>query len=203
MDQREGIYSQGGESALWDRFRRGDAEAFASLYDRYAYALAAYGCRISSVDHPVKDAIQDLFIELWRSRENLAPVKYVGAYLFKSIRYKLVRKRKLTLLYQGEEKLSDLVADDISAETAILLREEETLTIQKLSTAVKELSLRQQEAVTLKFYHGFTNDQIAEIMGVHYQSATNILHRALLSLRQHFNLPTLLFVFLLTAVYFF
>jgi RNA polymerase sigma-70 factor (ECF subfamily) len=201
MDQRVEIkYNQSVESALWDRFRRGDAEAFSRLYDQYAFSLAAYGYRISRVEHLVKDAIQDLFIELWRSKGNLPAVKCVNAYLFKAIRYKLIKSGKLTILYCTEDNLSDLLSDDVSAETAILRQEEETITIQKLSSAVKELSLRQQEAVTLKFYHGFTNDQIADIMGVHYQSATNILHRALLTLRQHFNLSVILFLwFLQTA----
>ncbi|MDP4129772.1 MAG: sigma-70 family RNA polymerase sigma factor [Bacteroidota bacterium] len=187
------------ESALWDRFRRGDADAFACLYDQYAFSLAAYGYRISKVEHLVKDAIQDLFIELWRSRESLPPVKCLNAYLFKAIRYKLIKSGKLKVKYYTDDKLSDLLSDDISAETAILRQEEETMTIQKLSSAVKELSLRQQEAVSLKFYHGFTNDQIAEIMGVHYQSATNILHRALLTLRQHYHLPALLLLYFLVA----
>ena len=187
-------YDQGGESALWDRFRGGDPDAFARLYDLYAFPLATYGYRISSVEHLVKDAIQDLFIELWRSRENLPSVKCVNAYLFKSIRYKLIKNEKLAALYNTRNDLSDLLTEDVSAETAILRREEETMTIQKIQLAVKGLSRRQQEAVTLKFYHGFTNDQIAEIMGVHYQSATNILHRALLTLRQHFSLPAILFL---------
>ena len=186
------ISIQGEDPRLWERFRGGDADAFAELYNKYAASLVSYGYRISKDEHAVKDSIQDLFIELWRSRKNTQPVQYIKSYLFKALRYKLLRHEKIRMLYTSEYKLGESLTDDISIDIVILKREEETETLQKIRSAVKTLSMRQQEAVILKFYHGFTNEQVAEIMGINYQSATNILHRALLILRRHFSLPVII-----------
>jgi len=188
----ESIYRKEKDSDLWEQFREGNADAFAELYNLYADSLASYGYRISNELPIVKDAIQDLFIELWRSKNNLQPVDYVKAYLFKSLRYKLLRYGKLNLLYTTNDRLSDDLADEFSIEAKIFRKEEEAEMAEKIRLALKTLSKRQQEAVTLKFYHGFTNEQVAEIMSVNYQSATNILHRSMLILRKHFSLPVLL-----------
>ena len=200
MGKRESIAGQHEAHILWDRFRQGNRAAFGDIYNEYAHALIVYGFRIVNDGQAIKDAIQDLFVELWRSRENLQQVHHVKAYLFASLRYKLLQKRKLTTIYSTEENMVNISAHVISPEAVLLDREEETETIFKVRNAVRTLSRRQQEAVTLKFYHGFTNEQIAEIMGINYQSATNILHRAFLLLRQHFNLPVILLFSALTAI---
>ena len=199
----EGIYRKEGNSDLWEQFREGDADAFAELYNLYADALASYGYRISNDLSIVKDAIQDLFVELWRSKNNLQPVFYVKAYLFKSLRYKLLRYGKLNLLLTTDERLSDELADEFSIESKIFRKEEEAQTAEKIRLALKTLSKRQQEAVTLKFYHGFTNEQVAEIMNVNYQSATNILHRSMLILRKHFSLTVLISIHFYSLLKFF
>jgi len=196
----ESIYRKEKDSDLWEQFREGNADAFAELYNLYADSLAGYGYRISNELPIVKDAIQDLFIELWRSKNNLQPVDYVKAYLFKSLRYKLLRYGKLNLLYTTNDRLSDDLADEFSIEAKIFRKEEEAEMAEKIRLALKTLSKRQQEAVTLKFYHGFTNEQVAEIMSVNYQSATNILHRSMLILRKHFSLPVLLSIHFLFPV---
>jgi RNA polymerase sigma-70 factor (ECF subfamily) len=185
-------YENNDEQGLWKQFLLGNKDAFAFIYNRYADALAAYGYRISNDLPIVKDAIQDLFIELWRSKNNLSPVHSVKAYLFKALRYKLLRYGRLNLLYTSDDRLGDILTDDFSVETKISNREEEYELAEKIAIAIKKLSKRQQEAITLKFYHGFSNEQIAEIMSINCQSAANILHRALLALRNHFSLPIIL-----------
>jgi RNA polymerase sigma factor (sigma-70 family) len=179
---------------LWPAFCRGDKEAFAGLYQQYAAALLSYGNRVSENQNAVKDAMQDLFVEIWKSRENLQDVVDVKSYLFKSLRYKLIRQSRLRIVYTTNERFDDLLKNEDSVETAILKRESKTELAEKMSVAIQALSPRQQEAVSLKYYHGFTNEQIALIMAVNYQSATNILHRAILLLRKNFksSLVTLL-----------
>jgi RNA polymerase sigma factor (sigma-70 family) len=48
--------------------------------------LYRYGIRLSGNDDLVKDSIQDLFLQLWKNRENLRPVDNLKPYLFKSFR---------------------------------------------------------------------------------------------------------------------
>lgn len=174
-------------SELWGNFCNGDRQAFADLYQAYARPLFSYGYRISDNENQVKDAIQDLFVELWKSRENLDQAVNVKSYLFKSLRYKLIRLGKFSTIYTSDELMDQLMNNEQSVESIISEKEALKERTTRVREALETLSARQQEAISLKFYHGFTNEEIASIMAVNYQSATNILHRAIISLRKHFT----------------
>lgn len=170
---------------LWLQFIAGDFNAFATLYNNHIESLIRYGMKIKPDTEAVKDAIQDLFVELWNAKENLQPVKVVNIYLLKALRYKLIKKEKgkFTPFIDDADILSALPPEQ-PVEFFILEREDQAHQQEKIRTAIKQLPKRQQEAINLRFYNGLTNEQVAEIMAINYQSATNLLHKAILSLRQ-------------------
>ena len=53
---------------LWQAFLSSDKEAFACLFEEYADAMYAYGCKMTSDAELVKDAIQDVFVKLYKNR---------------------------------------------------------------------------------------------------------------------------------------
>lgn len=60
---------------LWQRFKRGDGPSLAELLRRYHDDLYRYGLKLANGDaEAAKDAIQEVFGELWARRENLADV---------------------------------------------------------------------------------------------------------------------------------
>lgn len=172
------------DRSAWEDFLKGDRQAFARLYREHIHQLIAYGMRISSEQNVVKDAIQDLFVELWRSRANLLPVRSVKGYLLKALRYKLLRNSNVRTRYYSE--VPDQ-ADPHNIETNILAQEEETGQREKVRLAISRLPTRQQEVINLRFFHACTTEEVAEIMSINYQSATNLLHRAIIHLRQYLD----------------
>ncbi len=166
---------------VWEDFKKGDRDAFAKLYDEHAPPLIVYGMRVSGEEAVVKDVVQDLFVELWRSRAQLQSVRSVRGYLLKALRYKLMRKAAVRLLYK--EELPEQ-ADPVNPEAIILEHEDETIRRQLIRRAIDRLPRRQQEVVNLRFYQGLTTEEAAEIMAVNYQSAVNLLHRAVDQLRK-------------------
>src|SRR5690606_21215281 len=79
---------------LWSQFKSGNKKALESIYRSYINDLINYGYKITPDADLIKDAIQDLFIELWKSRENLCNVIEPKFYLFKALRNKLYRDLK-------------------------------------------------------------------------------------------------------------
>jgi len=175
----------------WSRFRNGDREAFAAIYQQHVLQLITYGLRICPDRDLLKDHIQELFVELWNSRKNLAPVRSVKFYLFKALRYKLIRLEKNRYLSQQSARIALHLDDPLQepVETRIIENESHASQVASVRQAVKTLSLRQQEAIQLRFYQGFTHDQIAEIMDLNYQSVSNLLHRALFRLKEAIKTP--------------
>lgn len=166
---------------VWEAFRQGDRGAFEQLYNLHIHMLIAYGMRMTSEQTVVKDAIQDLFIELWHSRAQLSSVRTVRGYLLKALRYKLMRNAHIRILYFADPSEQADTADNIEA--AILENETAGLRKEQLRRAIGKLPRRQQEVINLRFYHGCTTEDVTDIMGINYQSAINLLHRAILHLR--------------------
>jgi DNA-directed RNA polymerase specialized sigma24 family protein len=50
---------------------------------------------------------------------------------------------------------------------------------------------RQREAIHLKFYQELSNQQIAEVMGVNYQSVINFIQKALQNLENSLSISPL------------
>lgn len=54
---------------------------------------------------------------------------------------------------------------------------------RKLKKALEQLPERQKTAIYFKYYQNLSNKAIAEILGVEYQSISNLLQRAIKSLK--------------------
>jgi RNA polymerase sigma factor (sigma-70 family) len=182
------------EALLWLQFKNGDKEAYARLYRLFSLPLIAYGFRLCPDSHLLKDQIQELFVELWNSRNNLSPTDSVKFYLFRALRYKLIRLEKgrhsrIALLSRTTEWTGDLLQQPV--EDSIVEKEMVESRVALLKKAMKDLTLRQQEVIHLRFYQGFSHEQISVLMDMNHQSVRNLLHRALVRLRDRIRVPVL------------
>jgi RNA polymerase sigma-70 factor (ECF subfamily) len=173
------------EMQRWLQFKEGDRDAFAAVYRQHILSLIAYGLRLCPDRDVLKDQVQELFVELWHSRKNLAATGYVKFYLFKALRYKLIRLEKNRIQRNDTARMAmhsdSLFVDSIEAH--IIANEVHASQVASLRAAIKTLPLRQQEAIQLRYFQGFTHEQIAELMDLNYQSVSNLLHRALSRLK--------------------
>jgi len=192
------------DALLWIKFKNGDRDAFTLLYKKHIIPLIAYGSKLCSDRDQLRDQIQELFVELWNSREYLTETDSVKFYLFRALRYKLVR------LAKSLHRQADIVRMNIyeerpymenSIETSIVEKEVQVYNTALLKEAVSHLTVRQQEIIQLRFYQGFSHDQIAELMQMNYQSVSNLLYRALGSLKERMSIPALVsfILFLLSS----
>src|SRR3989337_3604546 len=76
----------------WYAFKAGDKEAFSRIYHQHVNALLKYGYKIHKNRSLVEDCVQDLFIELWKTRTNLSDTTSIKFYLFQAVRCKIIRK---------------------------------------------------------------------------------------------------------------
>jgi len=175
------------EAELWQSFKNGDKEAFVLIYRHYFKSLTNYGSRFTSSPLLLEDAVQDLFISLWRRRDQLGNLGHVESpkfYLLRSLRNQLIRNSRHDVFEQAEDIddfLDHLVS--ISSEQQTIDQEIVLDQTQKIRQAIANLSPRQQEVINLRFYHGMSLDQMAQIMGINKQVASNMLFKAYTVLR--------------------
>jgi RNA polymerase sigma factor (sigma-70 family) len=181
---------------LWESFRKGDREAFATLFRNNYEMLFRYGGKFVTNTSQLEDCIQELFVELWQAKSRNAVVS-VRAYLLKSLKYKLLKiyRQTRTTLSTGD---SD-GGFEFSHEDFLIAGEEEAERKRLVLRALEQLSGRQKEIIYLKYYQDCSYEEVSEIMNINYQVARNLLYQAIKSLKN--RLPRLLqLIFLLSAI---
>lgn len=172
------------ETTLWIAFKKGDVRAFEQLYNRYFEVLANYGHRYYTDKQQLEDAIQDVFVDVWRRRQHLSDVESVKFYLFRALRHQVIRNTRNDLLETSEDIndfLDFLVA--FSSEQQSIEQETHINQTQAVAKAIAQLSQRQQEAINLRFYHGMSLDEMTQLMSLSKQSVSNLLFKAYSVLR--------------------
>lgn len=176
------------DTQLWKRLKSGEGEALVLIYDIHIDALYNYTRRFTRNTTLVEDCIQDLFAEIWEKREKLSETNSIKAYLFKSIRRKVLRalNKDDKYIHAGEAFGRYVQEDEPSYERWLIdiqLTQEQQY---KLKSCLEKLSARQKEAIVLKFYENLSNEEIAIILDISIQSLYNLIHSAVKSLRQSY-----------------
>lgn len=174
------------DETLWQAVREGSETAFEVLYRRYFQVLFSYGKRIHPDEDAVNDAVQDLFVDIWRSRHSLNQAQSVKFYLIRSLRRKIHRSLKPDSLHGEEwENVQETVLPIEPSSESLFTHEEDTLIqSEKLNTWLSQLPPRQNEALLLRYYHNFEYSEIANLLHIKEQTARNLVQKALQILRK-------------------
>lgn len=186
----------------WEAFKGGDRKAFEVIYRTYASTLVHYGLKITPDTMLVEDSIQDLFIELWKSRAQLASTSSIKFYLFRALRFKIQRNKKTSHSEQMdpiEDYLSLLTSS--SHEDLYIHNEIQILQLANIKDTLEKLPLRQKEAINLRYYHQFSNEEIAQIMDINYHSACKFIYAGLKNLKENIKMSAMAVSFLTTILF--
>ncbi|HEY9047742.1 MAG TPA: sigma-70 family RNA polymerase sigma factor [Ohtaekwangia sp.] len=175
-------------SILWHSFKKGDWEAYTSLYHAYYSLLNNYGYKFTRDIDLIEDCIHDLFVRLWTNRNNLGEPLSVKNYLYKSLRNILFRKLKTQSRFFTIQEEDDSIPFEVSYDNQLILNEEEQALQETIRKVLHTLPARQQEIIYLRFYDGLSYEEIADIMAIHVNSAYKLLYKALESVQQSLGL---------------
>ncbi len=176
--------------SLWKSLQKGQKESLDALYKKYIQSLYNYGKNISTDHDLVKDCIQDLFVDLWQQRERITLPSHSKLYLFKALRFKIIhQKRKYQkIVFHSTEHEYHSVPPYEQHLISEQMGENQRKALQQ---AMQKLSIRQKEALQLRFFEGLSNDEIASVMNLQSQSIYNLIHQAVNCLKNELN-PSLL-----------
>lgn len=180
---------------LWRNLKAGDEKAFSMLFERYYASLVRYGNLFSPFAEKVQDCVQDVFTDVWIYRESLNDSVVVKAYLLSSVRKRIARLQERDHIFRKTATVDSLeFLFDFSIEHQLIADEATADKVTRLNQLLNNLPGRQKEALYLRYHQGLDVEQIADLLQVNYQSANNLLHRALLNLRKEWkgNLSLLL-----------
>ena len=167
----------------WARLKKGDPAALGELYDAYVDKLFLAASALTDNREMAKDALQEVFIELWNYRETIGDIQYPQSYLVKVLRSILLKKLKKEngkKYYPVEESLRCM---DSNREESFISADADREMTEKLSHAMSRLTTRQKLILQLHFYEGLSYEQIADQLSMNYQSVNNLAFRTIRHLR--------------------
>lgn len=184
------------DTQLWDRMRAGDRSAFQSIYQAEVQYLFNYGRKVFQDEIRTEDSIHDLFVELWERRDRLGSTDNIRKYLAVSMRRKMIANLKSEIKISADLEYEDVPFEsELSIEQMIISQELSTEQSNKLKSAYQKLSNRQREILHMRYYQDIPYEQIAEIVGIKYQSLRNVVSAAIKGLRVAMASLILLLIF--------
>jgi RNA polymerase sigma-70 factor (ECF subfamily) len=161
---------------LVKKAQRGDADAYLELFRRYEADL--YRTAYVYLNHPddALDAVQETAYRSFKSIASLKEPKYFKTWLIKiAIRCSLdiLKKRGQTV------RLDPAIAEQIIAEDAQDVQLQ--LTLHEMLNGLGE---DEKNVILLRFFHGYTIRETAEMLDIPLGTAKTVLYRALKLLRK-------------------
>jgi RNA polymerase sigma factor (sigma-70 family) len=176
------------DEVLWEAFRQGDRDCYQKLYTKYLDALYNYGYKVFPNKAVITDLIQDLFIDLWKYKNNLSQVKNVKFYLFRSLRNRIIKEveRNRYITYDMESEFGNALMV-LPFEAKIIETQIQSENKEKLQKAFLALSKRQREVINLLFYEKFSYEEVTSIMSINLRSVYTLVWKALAVLRKELS----------------
>lgn len=165
--------------------KEGDMEAYAQVYRHFYPALFNYGKKFTGSVEMVEDCIQEIFTQFWIGRAKLANVKELRSYLFVSFRNRLLKAIEQERLLFGEvqDETNYSFELQLSADQVMIDKERMYERRVNLRTAIDKLTVRQREAIFLRFYETMSYEEISSILSISTKATYKLVARAISELR--------------------
>lgn len=178
------------ESDLWKLVKKGDRKAFENMYHIYYALLMNYGYRFTRQQPVIEEAVQDLFIKIWKKRGVLSEPVSVKNYIYKSFRRILLRLLSSPLQKSFSKSFEATDHDfriQLSHDNDLIQRESLQLSRTRIEAILESLTSRQREVIYLRFFEELEYDEIAKIMDMQVSAVYKLTYRAIDRLRSEFG----------------
>lgn len=185
------------ESTYWTLLQEGSQSGLEFFYQKYVDDLFSFGMGIVRSEDQVKDAIQEVFLDLWKYRGRLSDSVQVRSYLYKCLAHKIFRlhrkdqkTQQMNWEYTGER---ESVVE--SSESKLIQFQVEDHLRESLSQAIAKLPERQRAVINCLFFEEFSYEETSQIMNINLRSTYTLAWKAIASLKKHlFKAMNILFL---------
>lgn len=149
------------DANLLNAIARQDEQALASLYDRYRLILFGLLMRILRSREEAEDVLQEVFLQVWRRASDFDPQRgRPFTWLVTLARSRAIdRLRQLGSRERVASSVIEFAGEGIVDAAENTFRSEQR---QLVAAALTELSEEQRRALTLAYFEGLTQAEIAE-----------------------------------------
>lgn len=162
------------DKELFLAIARGDRSAYSTFIERHARAIVAFAYRQVDNSADAEDIAQEVFIRVWRHAadwhdQGVSPRSWL---------YRICYNQCIDLLRQQQRYTDNKI---LTPEASPQDLEQDLLTATNRSNcyrAITTLPLRQRSALLLCAWHGLSNIEAANSMGISVEALESLLARA-------------------------
>jgi RNA polymerase sigma-70 factor (ECF subfamily) len=166
------------------RMRDGDMAAFEALYRKFVPRLCTFAGSYVKDRDVAEEVVQDVMCTMWERRTDVARSGTLRAYLFASVRYRVLdhvrnTKTRLAIMDGAGDDLpgpASFPAPSTPVEVAELAAH--------LSRAIMKLPRTRRRVLLLRWEDGLSYAEIAQVVGSSVKAVENQLNRTLKQLRE-------------------
>jgi len=151
--------------SLKEKISLGNQEAFKVLYQQFSKKLINFACSIVKQEDAAFEIVDDVFIQIWKRRENICSINYLKVYLYKSVKNTslnyLSKKAKENIL-EPFDFIDIQLHDDISPAQKLITSE----IYEKIEDAINALPPRCKIIFKLIREDGLKYKEVAEILNI-------------------------------------
>jgi RNA polymerase sigma-70 factor (ECF subfamily) len=168
------------------RESRGELEAFASLYDRYAGVLHSLALRILNNAQEAESVLREVFLHHWEKREKRNPsAGGTPAALISQVRNRCIdqlraRKRYRELVRESAEASSPVTSETGDPDTSTFNQGRRAL----IRSSFQSLTNEQRDAIELAYFSGLTRTEIAGVLQASPDVIRSRIHEGMMKLRE-------------------
>ncbi|SEI55131.1 RNA polymerase sigma factor, sigma-70 family [Dyadobacter sp. SG02] len=173
------------DSQLWCLTKDDDQAAYTTLFRKYYPSLLGYAKSLTDQHGLAADCVQETFMEVWLYRRNLAVPDSVRAYLLAGVRRRIARRLERDRIFRHSRGIEGAeFSFQFTPLDAMISDEETRRQVHQLNSLLNQLPARQREALYLRYHQQLDIDEIARLMQINPQSASNLLHRGIKHIRE-------------------
>jgi RNA polymerase sigma-70 factor, ECF subfamily len=173
------------DQATLARMARGDQDALAELYDRYARPVYSLALRILRERADAEDIVQEVFAQVWKQASRYDTSRgAVAAWLLMMARSRAIdrlRSRTSRPETAPAAGVMETVPDATERQDLQLLSSEQ---VGFLKAALDGLPAQQREALELAYYEGLTHTEIADRLSEPLGTVKTRIRQAVIKLRE-------------------
>lgn len=165
-----------------------DPAAFRQLYQHYVRRIFAYVAYRVGTEQDAEDIVADVFVTVV---ESLDSFEYRGEGSFAAWLFRIAYHKVVDFYRQQGRRGASIALDAVPeihstdpAPDEHLLQQEQFLRLQRM---LHTLSPRRQEIISLRFFGGLRNKDIAEVLGLNEKTVASHLCRGLEDLQQKYQ----------------
>lgn len=172
------------EADLLSRLRAGDVHVYEMVFRKYRAALCAFAFGHLHNRADADEIVQDLFLDLWRKREQIQVTSSLRAYLFAAVRNRVLNRSARIRLEQ--RWLEESTAENVEVPAATEPVDEAMHAAEiraRVKTAISALPPGCRRVLELRWNEQLSYAEIADALGISIKGVENQLARARKALR--------------------